>query len=75
MSKIYHCNNGLCASSDLDTDNWLTIGSKNGKSLKIKNNLKGNNRHKKSQQDLHFCSIECLTDFFRPANTVKNHVS
>ncbi|WP_416440409.1 hypothetical protein ACH3O9_11175 [Leeuwenhoekiella sp. A16] len=64
MSKIYHCNNGLCASIDLDTDNWLTIGSKNGKSLKIKNNLKGKKQRKKSQQDLHFCSIECLTNFF-----------
>lgn len=66
----YHeCDNINCKSNTTDLSQiWITIGSKNGNDLKIKNNHPFRGYQKDNHRDIHFCSKPCLIDYFFDKN-------
>lgn len=64
--KQYKCDGSYCNESRNDKpDDWLMIGSSNGRSLEIVNNIPGKNLIVLSKHgDLHFCSKGCFSRYF-----------
>ena len=65
--QVFKCDGHNCKSEnhELEVTNWLTIGSADGGSLFMKNQLPGNQFSVMSNYgDLHFCSIPCFIGKF-----------
>lgn len=59
----YTCDN--CEKEQEDLEGWIEIGSDDGRSLKIKNNLPDRKLISCGKHsDTHFCSAECLISNF-----------
>lgn len=63
--KIYKCDGKECKNEIEDLEcGWMSIGSKDGTSLNIKNSLSAQSHYMmKNCRDLHFCSEKCIIDF------------
>jgi hypothetical protein len=64
-TTIYTCDNGCDSETeDLEHSKWIEIGSENH-SLFVNNNLENRRvSHMHEYGSVHFCSLECFTEFF-----------